>query len=75
MWRVMAVLAIGIIIFAIEGPALIKKSKRKELWVFSVLLLAGCILCISVNTGVKVPSPLEWIGLVFEPISKTILGK
>ncbi len=41
MWRVAAVLAVGIIIFAIEGPALIKKNKRKELWVFSVLLLAG----------------------------------
>lgn len=75
MWRVAAVLAVGILIFAIEGPTLIKKSKRKEIWVFSVLLLAGIVLCIAVNVGAKVSSPLEWIRFVYEPISKTILGK
>jgi len=75
MWPVAAVLAVGIISFAIEAPTLIKTSKRKELWFFSVLLLAGIALCIAVNVGVKVISPLEWIRFVYEPISKTILGK
>ncbi|KRE53628.1 hypothetical protein [Paenibacillus sp. Soil522] len=75
MWPVAAVLAVGTLIFAIEAPTLMKTSKRKELWVFSVLLLAGIALCIAVNAGVKVISPLEWIRFVYEPISKSILGK
>ncbi|RCW41508.1 hypothetical protein [Paenibacillus prosopidis] len=75
MWRVAVVLAVGIMMIAIEAPSLKQANKRKELWAFSLLLLAGSVLCIAVSLGVNVPSPLEWIKLIYEPISKTILGK
>jgi amino acid transporter len=75
MWRVAAVLAVGIMMIVIEAPSLKQANKRKELWVFSILLFAGSALCIAVSLGVNVPSPLEWIKLIYEPISKTILGK
>lgn len=75
MWRVAAVLAVGIMVIVIEAPSLIKTKKRRELWAFSGLLLSGTALCIAVIIGIDVPSPLEWIKRIYEPISRTILGK
>ncbi|WP_028608471.1 hypothetical protein [Paenibacillus harenae] len=75
MWRIATVLAAGMLMVFIEAPSLIKNKKRKELWVFSVLLLAGSMLCITISMGIEVPSPLEWIKRIYEPISKLLLGK
>jgi amino acid transporter len=75
MWRIAAVLAAGMLIVFKEVPSLVKNKKRKELWVFSILLIAGCVLCIMVLMGIKVTTPLEWIKRIYEPISKMILGK
>ncbi|MDQ0058550.1 amino acid transporter [Paenibacillus harenae] len=75
MWSAAAVLAVGILIIVVEAPSLKKENKRKELWAFSVLLFAGSVLCIAVSMGVRVPSPLEGIKLIYEPISKSLLGK
>lgn len=70
MWRVAAFLAISIMMIVIEVPSLIKRKKRKELWTFSILLFVGIVLGITVSLGVEVRSPLEWIKIIYGPISK-----
>lgn len=70
MWRIAAFLTISIVMIVIEVPSLIKRNKRKELWTFSILLFAGLVLGITVSLGVDVQSPLEWIKIIYGPISK-----
>jgi hypothetical protein len=70
MWSVLLILAVGMAIIMIEVPVLRKTNKRKEQWAFSVLLIGGVALNLVVSLGVKVPSPLELIKIIYGPIVK-----
>jgi hypothetical protein len=65
MWSIIIILAISILIAVFEGPSLVKEKKWKELSAFSVLLLAGVVLNIVVSIGIEVPTPLEWIRMIY----------
>ncbi|MCH5584443.1 hypothetical protein MK805_05610 [Shimazuella sp. AN120528] len=64
-WSVIIILVVGIIIAVMEAPSLIKQKKQKELYTFSILLLAGISLNIVVSIGIEVPTPLEWIRIIY----------
>jgi hypothetical protein len=65
MWVVISILIVGFVVAAIEIPSLIQQKKRKELYAFSILLLAGISLNILVSIGIEVPTPLEWIKTIY----------
>jgi hypothetical protein len=65
MWSVIIILAISVVIAVFEGSSLVKEKKWKELYAFSILLLAGVALNIVVSMGVEVPTPLEWIEIIY----------
>jgi hypothetical protein len=48
-----------------EGSSLVKEKKWKELYAFSILLLAGVALNIVISMGIEVPTPLEWISMIY----------
>jgi uncharacterized membrane protein (DUF2068 family) len=72
MWRIAAILAVGAIIIVIEAPSLWRNKRWKELWAFAAMLIIGVALCLAVHSKLEVPTPLEWIRQVFEPIGKVI---
>jgi hypothetical protein len=65
MWFILIILGISILIAVFEGPSLVKEKKWKELFAFSILLLAGIALNIVVSIGIEVPTPLEWIRMIY----------
>ncbi len=56
----------------IEAPPLFKAKKKKELWLFSILLLIGTGLCISVSLDIVIPNPLDLVYVVFKPMSRLL---
>jgi len=70
MWAIAVIMGVSIII--IEIPLLMKRKKKKEIWAFSFLLLTGTILCAMALQGIEVPTPLEWIRIIYEPMGKSI---
>lgn len=62
----------GVTIALIEVPALLKKNRKKELRVFSILLVLGIGLSISQSLDVRIPNPLDWIAVVYKPLSDLI---
>lgn len=72
MWSITGVLVIGVIMMLIEGPSLIKKKQKKDLWVFSILLLLGVVLNILEMREVTILNPLEVITPIFQPVSDVI---
>ncbi|MBT2700845.1 hypothetical protein J7E79_26335 [Bacillus sp. ISL-40] len=72
MWSIVGIIVIGVIIMFIEVPSLLKKNHRKDLWVFSTLLLLGIVLNISEQLEVSIPNPFEGITAVFQPYSTVI---
>jgi hypothetical protein len=72
MWSIAGIIIVGVIIMFIKIPSLLKKNHKKDLWVFSSLLLLGIVLNILEQVEVSIPNPLEGITAIFQPYSKII---
>ncbi|MBM7585626.1 glucan phosphoethanolaminetransferase (alkaline phosphatase superfamily) [Bacillus pakistanensis] len=74
MWVIAGILLVTILIFAFEVPPLWKKKKKKELIVFSFLLLFGTGLSIAKSLDIKIPNPLDFITFIYKPISDVMMN-
>ncbi|MBT2618877.1 MULTISPECIES: hypothetical protein [unclassified Bacillus (in: firmicutes)] len=72
MVAVAGILVIVAVIIAIDVPYLLRGKLKKELWVFSILLLFGTALSIAQALNIKIPNPLDWITVIFKPLSDII---
>jgi len=72
MWKMLGIFAAAALIVAIEVPALIRKGYKKELWVFSILLIIGVGLSVALGLRVKLPNPSDWLTAVYRPVSNAI---
>ncbi|MFD4931328.1 hypothetical protein ACFWMS_20820 [Peribacillus butanolivorans] len=72
MLAVTVILVIVAIIIAIDVPSLLRKKLKKELWIFSVLLLFGTALSIAQALNIKIPNPLDGITAIYKPLSDMI---
>lgn len=63
------ILMVSALIIIIDVPSLLKKKFKKELWVFSIILLFGTGLSIAESLQVDIPNPLDGIAVVYKPFS------
>ncbi|AZV41435.1 hypothetical protein BAOM_0824 [Peribacillus asahii] len=66
---VAGILLIVAVIIAIDVPPLLRKKLKKELWIFSILLLFGTALSIAQVLNIKIPNPMDWITAIYKPLS------
>lgn len=66
------VVAIGIAIY--EVPSLIKKNLKKELFIFSILLVFALTLSIAKILYEDIPNPLDGLTVIYKPLSDLIIG-
>ncbi|MFB5284506.1 hypothetical protein [Peribacillus sp. Hz7] len=66
---VAGILLIVAVIIAIDVPPLLRKKLKKELWIFSILLLFGTALSIAQALNIKIPNPIDWITAIYKPLS------
>ncbi|WP_307891684.1 hypothetical protein [Bacillus swezeyi] len=71
---VAGILLISGLIILLELPTLWKKKQKKEIWVFSLLLAFGVALNITEGLGVEVPNPLDWLAVIYKPLSDAIMS-
>jgi hypothetical protein len=69
---VAGILVIVGVIIAIDVPSLLRKKEKKELWVFFILLLIGTSLSIAQALQIKIPNPVDWITIIYQPLSDLI---
>lgn len=67
MIRIIGIVLVAAACALIEIPSL--RGRKKELWVFSLLLAFGAALGIASALHVPVPNPLDWIAAVFRPFA------
>jgi hypothetical protein len=70
MWSIAGILVIAVLFAAIEVPSRI--GEKKDLWVFSLLLLSATGLSIAQALHANLPNPLDWIAVVYQPFSNWI---
>ena len=66
---VAGILVISAVIIAFDVPHLLRKKLKKELWIFSILLLVGTVLSIAQALGMRLPNPLDWLTVLFKPFA------
>ncbi|WP_409344449.1 hypothetical protein [Paenibacillus sp. MBLB4367] len=72
MWPIISIIVICVGIVAVEVPSLRKQKRKKELWIFWALLVFGAGLTVADALQVKIPNPLDWISIVYKPLSDLI---
>lgn len=65
------ILTIVVIILMVcfDVPHMWKDKLKKELWASSILLLIGIALSICFALNIEIPSPLELMKIIYQPIS------
>lgn len=72
MWNIASVIAAIGVLFIVDGRPLMKAKKSKELWLFSLLMLGATVLGILQATDLTLPSPIDLISMLLNPISNDI---
>jgi hypothetical protein len=74
MWAIAGIVVAGTLIVYLDVPYLARKKLFKELFFFSALLSFGVTISILQSLRIRLPNPLDWITVLFKPISDTLFG-
>lgn len=69
MWAITGIIVTASFIVMIEVPPLLKSKSKRELWLFSILLLIGTVLSIAKSLQLAIPNPLDLLWIIFQPFS------
>ncbi|MGG0655454.1 hypothetical protein [Rummeliibacillus pycnus] len=72
MIKSIGILLIAVAILWIEVPPLLEKKYKKELLVFSILLVIGLGLSITLALEKPIPNPLDLLTFIFKPLDDVI---
>lgn len=72
MIAIMGIVAAAAVISLLEVPGLWKKRHMKELSLFLILLMLGTGIGIAQSLHIPLPSPMDWLAVVFGPIGKLL---
>ncbi|MBP1994821.1 hypothetical protein [Paenibacillus eucommiae] len=74
MLAVLGILAVTAMIIWFEVPSLWKRGLKRELIVFSILLILGAGVSIAKSSHIQVPNPLDMMNVMFKPLGDFIFG-
>lgn len=72
MLKVISILSAAFIIYLIDYSTLKEKKLIKERYLFIFLLLIGIGLNVIVSLNINVPSLMDWLAIVYGPISQLV---
>lgn len=73
MLAVIGVLFVAFAIIFLEFPLLKDSKLKKERYLFLILIFAGVGLNIINSLHIKFPNLLDWLIIVYRPVSKIVL--
>lgn len=69
LWGVFGIIAAAVVITLLEVPQLIRKGYRRELIVFSILLVLGVGAACGKVLNAPIPNPDDWVAFLLHPLS------
>lgn len=72
MLTIAGILIIAFIIAAIDVPPLLQQKLKRELWLFFTILLVGLSISSALALNIDIPSPLNIISNIYNPISQVV---
>ena len=74
MWAITGIVVTASLMIIIEVPPLLKEKLKRELWLFSILLLLGTVLSIAKYLQMPIPNPLDMLYVIFKPMSDLLFS-
>lgn len=74
MWVITGIVVTASFIAMVEVPPLLKAKLKRELWLFSILLLIGTSLSIAKFLQLPIPNPLDLLYMIFKPFSEWLFS-
>ena len=74
MWAITAIVVTASLMVILEVPPLLKAKLKRELWLFSILLLLGTLLSIAKYLQIPIPNPLDMLYVIFKPMSDLLIS-
>ncbi len=74
MWVITGIVVTASLIVILEVPPLVKAKLKRELWLFSILLLLGTLLSIAKYLQIPIPNPLDMLYVIFKPMSDLLFS-
>ena len=68
----LGILLVATVIIFVEVPPLLEKKQKKELIVFTIILIIGVTLSILRSFGINIPNPLDLLTFIFKPMNDLI---
>jgi hypothetical protein len=72
MWSILGIITVGILISIYEVPSLLRRKLKRELWVFSILLIFGVVLSILKSLRIDILNPLDLLTNIYKPLNDFI---
>ncbi|WP_208591131.1 hypothetical protein [Gracilibacillus suaedae] len=74
MWVIIVVFLIGFILILLEVPSIWRREEKKELLVFSILLVIGIGLNVAKELNWNILNPLDVLIFIYKPISDFVMS-
>jgi len=74
MFVVTGIVLVASVIVYIELPALKEKELKREIYLFGFFLLVGIGLNMVSSLHLKFPNLLDWLAIVYKPISQLVFN-
>ena len=74
MWAITGIVVTASLMVILEVPPLLKAKLKRELWLFSILLLLGTLLSIAKYLQIPIPNPLDMLYVIFKPMSDLLFS-
>ena len=72
MLKSIGTLLVAAVILFIEVPPLMEKKYKKELIVFSILLIFGVGLGVAYSFDVQIPNPIDLLTFIYKPLHDVV---
>lgn len=74
MWNLAVIVIIFAIVIIFEAPRIAKEKKKRDLWVFCILMFAAFVLGAAKSLRLPVPNPLDLLIVMYKPISDAVFS-
>ncbi|MBB3110747.1 hypothetical protein FHS18_002814 [Paenibacillus phyllosphaerae] len=74
MWGVLASFGAGLLFAGYELPRLLRAQRKKEAVIFLMFLAIGITLCVLHALAVPLPSPYQWLEVIYGPLAERIFA-
>ncbi|MGQ4667780.1 hypothetical protein ACUIJN_18460 [Metabacillus halosaccharovorans] len=72
MWPIVGILLIGLLVWIIEITKLLKNKSYREIIIYSFLLISGLSFAILLALNIRIPTPLDFLNRIYNPIISSI---